>query len=218
LGVFTSADAESKNLTGWFFSVGENQRGEALPATNNQQSELSCEDNRISTLAMTPQWYVLWTHSHCEQQVHDQLSAKGYHSFLPRISRWSQRGGVRYLASVPMFPGYLFLRHAIDKLSYIDVCSVRGLVSILGQRWDRLAPVPDHEIESIQQVVAATLPVMPHSYLQKGQRVRVNRGPLMNAEGILLKTEAKTGLLVLSVDLLQRSVAVRIDCTMVSPL
>jgi transcription antitermination factor NusG len=91
-------------------------------------------------------------------------------------------------------------------------------VSILGQRWDQLMPVPDHEIKTIQQVVTATLPVMPHHYLQKGQRVRVNRGPLVNTEGILLKTEAKTGLLVLSVDLLQRSIAVQIDCTMVSPL
>lgn len=189
-----------------------------MPTTTNLQSEPSRNNCLINIVATTPQWYVIWTHSHCEQQVRDQLSAKGYHAFLPKIGRWSRRGGVRYLASVPMFPGYLFLHHAIDKLSYIDICNARGLVSILGQRWDQLMPVPDHEIETIQQVVAATLPVMPHPYLQKGQRVRVNRGPLVNTEGILLKTEAKTGLLVLSVDLLQRSIAVRMDCTMVSPL
>jgi len=118
-----------------------------------------------------------------------------------------------------MFPGYLFLRHdAMDKMSYIEVCKTKGLVRILGERWDHLGTVPSGEIEAIQKVIEAELPAMPHPYLREGQRVRVARGPLANAEGILVKSEPKRGVLVLSVDLLRRSVGVEIDCTMVNPI
>lgn len=174
--------------------------------------------NPIETLLTKPQWYVLWTRSYCEQLVHDQLIAKGFESFLPKISQWSRRKGKRYLCNVPMFPGYLFLHHEIDKFSYIEICKTKGLVRILGERWDHLGTVPDQDMEGIQKIIAAQLPAMPHPYLCQGQRVRVISGPLANAEGILVKSEPEKGLLVLSVELLQRSVGVQIDCTLVSPL
>ncbi len=158
-----------------------------------------------------PLWYALYTRSHCEQLVYDQLTAKSFHLFLPRIEVWSQRAGKRHLIAVPMFPGYLFLRHVMDKTSYIDVRKARGLVRILGERWDRLSIVPDAEIEAIHTVVAASLPVMPHPYLREGQRVRITEGPLRGVEGILVQSKPSKGLLILSVDLLHRSVAVEID-------
>jgi transcription termination/antitermination protein NusG len=110
----------------------------------------------------------------------------------------------------------LFLRHAIDKTSYIDVRKARGLVRILGERWDRLSVVPDAEIEAIQTTLNACLPVMPHPYLREGQRVRITQGPLRGVEGILVQSKPTKGLLILSVDLLQRSVAVEIDCSVVT--
>jgi len=137
---------------------------------------------------------------------------------LPMIGQWVRRRGLRYLARVPMFPGYLFMRHAIDKTSYLQVCKARGLVRILGEQWDRLATVPDSEIEAIQKLIETDLPALPHPYLRAGQRVRVMRGPLANAEGILLKSEPEKGLLVLSVELLRRSVGVEIDCTLIQPV
>ncbi|HSF28945.1 MAG TPA: transcription termination/antitermination NusG family protein [Candidatus Tectomicrobia bacterium] len=163
-----------------------------------------------------PHWYALYTRSHCEQLVWDQLRAKGFQLFLPRINVWSQRVGKRRLISVPMFPGYLFLRHAIDKASYIEVRKARGLVHILGERWDRLGVIPDAEIEAIQTVLHTSLPVMPHPYLRAGQRVRITRGPLRGMEGILVQSKPTKGLLILSVELLQRSVAVEIDCSVVT--
>jgi len=159
-----------------------------------------------------PLWYALYTRSHCEQLVYDQLTAKGFDLFLPRLDVWSQRAGKRHLIAVPMFPGYLFLRHAMDKTSYIDVRAARGLVRILGKRWDRLSIVPDAEIEAIHTVLDASLPVMSHPYLREGQRVRITQGPLSGVEGILVQSKPSKGLLILSVDLLQRSVAVEIDC------
>src|SRR4030095_13564722 len=88
-------------------------------------------------------WHVLWTRSNCEQLVSDELSGKGLRVFLPKVGSWSRRGGHRHLAQGPMFPGYLFLHHVMDKTTYIEVRKSRWLVSILGERWDRLAVVPD---------------------------------------------------------------------------
>lgn len=151
--------------------------------------------------------------------MRDQLSAKGFDPFLPKIAQWSRRKGLRYLARVPMFPGYLFLRHgALEKASYVEVSKTKGLVRVLGERWDRLATVPDREIDAIQKIMEANLPALPHRYLSAGQRVRVVQGPLLNAEGILVESEPRKGLLVLSIDLLRRSVGVQIDCTLVSPV
>jgi len=162
-------------------------------------------------------WHVLWVRSHCEQQVHDQLAAKGFQLFLPRIDTWARRNGTRYRTSVPMFPGYVFVHHAMDKNSYIEVRKTTGLVKLLGEQWDRLAVVPDREIEAIRKIHESRLPAIPHSYLREGQRVRITGGLLADVEGILLRTKPNKGLLVVSVDLLQRSVAVEVDCTLVVP-
>ena len=75
-------------------------------------------------------WYAVWTHSHCEQSVSQQLSAKGFAAFLPEMSVWSKRGGEQRLIRVPMFPGYLFVRDVMDKASYIEILKARGVVRV----------------------------------------------------------------------------------------
>jgi transcription antitermination factor NusG len=86
-------------------------------------------------------------------------------------------------------------------------------VRILGQGWDRLAVVPEEEIRTIYSVLRVRLPIYPHPYLREGQRVRIMRGPLSGVEGIFVGGKANKGRLVLSVELLQQSVAVEVDCT-----
>ena len=168
--------------------------------------------------ATRPAWYALWTRSHCEQLVYDQLAARGFRPSLPTVDIWSRHGSLRHLTRSPMFPGYLFLRHAMDRRSYLEVRKVRGLVRVLGERWDRLPTVADDEIDAIQRIADARIPALPHPYLRDGQRVRIGRGPLADVEGILLRTKPTKGLLVVSVDLLRRSVAVEVDCTCVTPV
>jgi transcription antitermination factor NusG len=162
-------------------------------------------------------WYALWTQSHCEQLVHDQLVAKGFHAVLPTIDVWSRRRGVRRLISTPMFPGYLFLRGALNKAAYVEATKVRDLVCVLGERWDRLSVIPDQEMEAIERVAKAREPVLPYPYLKEGQRGRITSGPLAGLEGILVESRPQQGHLVLSLHLLHRSVAVVIDGTDVVP-
>jgi transcription antitermination factor NusG len=162
-------------------------------------------------------WFALWTHSNCEERVREQLAEKSFRTFLPTVRDWSWRAGVRRLVSRPMFPSYLFVQHRIDKRSYIEIMKTKGLVRILGERWDRLEPIPCAEVEAIERIVKTPLPVMNHPYLKEGQRVRITHGALSGVEGIFVRSRPHRGLLVLSVELLRRSVAVEVDCASVVP-
>jgi transcription antitermination factor NusG len=82
---------------------------------------------------------------------------------------------------------------------------------MLGERWDRLTTIPDDEMVAIERVSAARQPVMPYPYLKEGQRARITSGPLVGVEGILVESKPEQGLLVLSLHLLHRSVAVVVD-------
>jgi transcription termination/antitermination protein NusG len=186
--------------------------------TTARKREISGPQIAVPGAAEKPsmaQWYVLYTRSHCEQVVSDQLAAKGFDVFCPKIQIWSRRAGASHLIATPMFPTYLFLRHALDKLTYLEVRKARGLVRILGERWDRLAVVADAEIEALQKVVHARVPVLPHPYLKAGQRVRITHGPLEGTEGLFVRSKSAKGQVVLSVNLLHRSIAVEVDCLMV---
>jgi transcription termination/antitermination protein NusG len=204
-------------------SAGCTEGGEALLETIQTPvgDWASCQDAPADELAAGPSgsWLALWTHSHCEQRVHDQLAQKDFCVFLPKVDVWSRRRGVQRLIQTPMFPGYLFLRvrEALDKTAYVEVRKVRGLVRVLGERWDCPAVVPNEEMRAIERVTAAHQRVLPYPYLKEGQRARINKGPLAGIEGILVEAKPRRGLLVLSVHLLQRSVAVVVDGTEVEP-
>ncbi len=164
------------------------------------------------------QWFVLWTHSNTERRVDEHLHSKGFETFLPLIKAWSRRRGVQSTIALPMFPGYVFVRHALDKRSYIEILKAPGVVRVLGERWDRPASVPDEEIDAIRRVASVDVPVLPYPFLSEGERVRIADGALAGVEGILISTKPQKGLLVVSVPLLQRSVAVEVESTQVQPL
>jgi transcription antitermination factor NusG len=186
---------------------GRTEGGEALPAVEKNES----------MAAPSGTWHVLWTHSNCEQLVCDQLAARGFHPFLPKMDAWSAAGGRGRMVPAPLFPGYLFLNDSLDKAAHTEARKVRGLVRILGEGWDRPAVVPEAEIEAIRVLVNSGLPALCHPYLKEGRRVRIVAGPLAHVEGILVEIRPDKGLLVLSVDMLQRSVAVQIDWTQAVP-
>jgi transcription antitermination factor NusG len=162
------------------------------------------------TNARPEAWYAVWTRSHCERLVAQQLEAKGFAPFLPEMRAHAPRAGT---ATAPplMFPGYLFVRDAMDKHRYVDMLKVRGIVRILENGWTRLTPVPDGDIEAIRRVMDAGVPVLPHPHLTEGDRVTVVEGPLRGVEGIFVQDRHQKGRLVLSVDLLGRSVSVELD-------
>lgn len=185
---------------------GQTEGGEALPLLEQYDSAQITDTGR-------QQWYALWTHSHCEQLVRNQLDARGFELFFPTVGVWSWRAGVRHRIRRPLFPGYLFLRGQLCGPRYVELLKARGLVGVLGGRNGGPDPIQDSEIDAIRALVLSDLPVSPYPYLRTGQRVRITDGPLANVEGILVDRHEAKGLLVLSVHLFRRSVAVEVDCS-----
>ena len=110
---------------------------------------------------------------------------------------------------LPLFPGYVFVRLPLrDRLKVLQVPGVARLVGFNGQP----AALPDKEIEALRAGLGAQLRAEPHPYLTVGRRVRVKRGPLEGAEGILIRKK-NAYRVVLSLDLIQRSASVEVDAS-----
>jgi transcription antitermination factor NusG len=142
------------------------------------------------------------------------LRGKGYEEFLPmyRSSRqWCDR--IKKL-DLQLFPGYLFCR--FDVHHQLPILTTPGVISIVGAGKTPI-PVDDDEIEAIKAILRSGLAVQPWPLLQVGSKVYIERGPLAGVEGIITNTE-KVYRLVVSVSLLQRSVAVEIDREWARPI
>ena len=116
-----------------------------------------------------------------------------------------------------MFPGYLFLKHSMEKSSYIEILKARGVVRILEGGWHRLTPIADEEMHAIERVVDSGAAVQSLPYFNQGDRVRVAQGPLAGLEGLFVRDKRNRGRLVVSVKLLQTSVAIELDGDLVVP-
>ena len=163
-------------------------------------------------------WYAIWTRSHCERLVAEQLASKGISPFLPEMRIRSSRRGAPTIVRSPMFPGYLFVHQAMSKECYVEMLKTRGIVRILEDGWTRLTPVPDADMTAIQRIVDADVPAFAHPHLSEGARVSIVDGPLAGIEGVFMRGRADQRYLVISIDLLGRSVAVEIDGADVLPV
>ena len=160
------------------------------------------------------QWFALQIRSQHEKIVASTLREKGYEEFLPLCQikrRWSDR--VKRLEA-PLFPGYVFCRFDVQKR--LPILVTPGVRSIVGLGKIPL-PIDNSEIAALQSIVKSGLPAEPWPFLKIGQRVRIEQGSLEGLEGILL-TPKNSYRLVVSVTLLQRSVAVEIDRDWVTPI
>jgi transcription antitermination factor NusG len=159
-------------------------------------------------------WFALCVEVQREKTAATALRNLGFEEFLPQYPvrrAWSDR--VKSLET-PLFPGYLFCRFAFeDRTRVLNAAWVRSIV-----RFGPLpTPVPDEQVESIRRMLSSGLPVQPWPYLEAGQRVRIEQGPLRGLEGALLGIKG-VWRVVVSVELLQRSVAVEIDRDQVFPI
>jgi transcription antitermination factor NusG len=161
-----------------------------------------------------PRWYAIYTCARHEKRVAEQLAQRRVEFFLPlydAVHRWKDR---RMHVQLPLFPGYIFVHFPLaERLRVLELPSVVRIIGFNGAP----APLPDDEIVSLRDGLAAHLRAEPHPYLKVGRRVRVRRGPLAGRDGILLRKKDKLRL-VLSIDLIQRAVAVEVDAADVEPL
>lgn len=154
-----------------------------------------------------PQWFAVTVKPNHEKAAAQSLECKGWEVFLPLCRarrRWSDR--VKEL-ELPLFAGYVFCRFLRpDKAGVLATPAVTSVVGF----GSRPAAVPDVEIDSVRSLVASGLPLSPWPFLRVGERIRIEAGPLAGVEGTL--TQLKDAWrVVVSVELLQRSVAAEVE-------
>lgn len=163
----------------------------------------------MSEALIEERWYAAYTCANHEQRVAQQLTARALEHFLPlyhSLRKWKDR---RVQLQLPLFPGYVFVRLALrDRLRVLQIPSVVRLVSFGG----KVAELPAEQIEILRSGLGQKLRAGPHPYLTVGRRVRIKAGPFAGLEGILKRTKANLRVVV-SLDLIQRSIALDVDVT-----
>lgn len=159
-------------------------------------------------------WFAIRVRSNCERLTALHLRERGYEEFAPSYQTQRQWSDRKKRLEQFLFPGYVFCRCDVEHR--LPVLSAPGVVGLVG--FGKIpSPIPDHEIQRIRSIVEAGLLVTPWPFLQFGQRVVIERGPLEGVEGILQHVKGKFRLVV-SICLLQRSISTEVDRDWVRPI
>lgn len=153
-------------------------------------------------------WFAIRTALRWEFRACSELTSRGVETYLPRCAgtrRWSDRTKVIDQA---LFPGYLFGRFAVAER--VRILEVPGVKQILGVG-HQPAPISARQLDNLKALVDSSAGVIPWPYLSQGQRIHIDRGPLAGVNGFVVSAEEGALRIVVSLDLLQRSVAAVID-------
>ena len=178
-----------------------------------QISEWTAYSLQLETAIVQAHWYAVYTRANHEKRVAAELHARTVEHFLPLYSsvrRWKDR---RVSLDLPLFPGYVFVRLALcERLRVVQIPSVVRLVGFNGTP----AALPDTEIEIMRSGLSERLRAEPHPFFTAGRRVRIIAGPFRGLEGMLKKKKSNLRVVV-SLNLIQRSIAVDVDAADVMP-
>ena len=160
------------------------------------------------------EWYALYVRERYEKIAASQLSGRGYEVYLPTYQskrRWSDRTKT---LEMPLFPTYMFCR--FDFRQRLPILTVPGVNFIVGVG-KTPAPVDVKELDAVRLAVSSGLHCEPWPFLEEGHSVRVEHGPLTGLEGFVLNVK-NSYRLIISVNLLGRSVSVEVDRDSVKPI
>jgi transcription antitermination factor NusG len=163
----------------------------------------------------TQAWYAILTRARHEKSVAYRLRERGVTAFLPLVTelrRWSDR---RKLVEFPLFRCYVFAKLLRTREGRLTALRIDGVFSLVGARGEG-TPIPDEQIDAVRRLIEERLPWHSHPFLKIGQRVRIRSGALDGVEGILVSRSGESTLVV-SIDAIQRSLAVRIEGYDVEP-
>jgi transcription antitermination factor NusG len=155
------------------------------------------------------EWFVLYLKAKHEFATNAELQKKSIETFLPSVRRWRQWSDRKKLIDFPLFPGYLFVHVRPESEEFLSAVKTRGAVTFVTGEPGRPSPVPPEEINSLRILLEKgdEFDIYPH--LKAGDPVRVRKGPLKGAEGILLRKE-KQYMFFVNINLLGRSVGLKI--------
>ena len=174
------------------------------------------EGQKSSPIVDASRWYAVHTRARHEKMVAERLREQGINAYLPLVKethRWSDR---KKIVELPLFSCYVFAKFTPTNQDRLRVNRTDGVLQILGTRGEGIA-IPDEQIESVRTLINEQLAWSAYPFLKIGQRVRIRGGAMNGVEGILVARNGDRTLIV-SVDVIQRSLAVSIEGYHVEPL
>ena len=184
-------------------------------STGNQSWGL-LESPSFFPVAGGEKWFAVQTRARHEKVVAQRLTEKGIDTFLPlvrQLHRWSDR---QKTVELPLFGCYVFVKLAPGNQERQRVLMVDGTLKLVGTMGEGTS-IPDEQIDAIRTLVEQGLPYSSHPFLKIGQRVRIRSGALNGVEGVLVSRSGERSLII-SLDAIQRSLAVRIEGYDVEPI
>jgi len=158
-------------------------------------------------------WYVIHTKSRHEYKVNTGLLQKNITTFLPEVEVWSKRKDRKKKIKIPLFPSYLFVETTLENNeTKLDILKTPGVVRILGKKENsEQIPVPNDTIQAIRKFLNKKTEIFSLQYPQEGEPARIISGPFAGIEGIVVKSDLDKEMFVISIDILHRSVAVKLE-------
>ena len=155
-------------------------------------------------------WYALYVKSRHEFVTQGELSRKQITTFLPSVKKTRQWKDRKKFIQFPLFPGYVFVYIQAKPDEFTNVLKTRGAVHLLSTETGYPTPVSSEEINSLKLILESGQAIDIYPNLKKGTSVRVKRGPLAGAEGII-SNKVDQYIFVVNIDMLGRSIGVRIS-------
>jgi transcription antitermination factor NusG len=155
-------------------------------------------------------WYAVHTRSRFEMKVFEGFSGKSIEAFVPKIQVMSRRKDRRKKILIPLLPGYVFVHFDMTPEVYWDIIKTTGVVRMVSFRGEPV-PARDEEVASLMILDGTDRTVQNRTYINKGDRVTIMEGPLKGLVGFYLRHKGQSRKVVVSVELLQRSLAVEIE-------
>jgi transcription antitermination factor NusG len=204
--VFDFGVTERRDLEGEAMAVS----GVSLAVPQNGSLASAVEE------AAVEHWYSLHTRPRHEKIVAQRLQERGVSTYLPLVTevhRWSDR---KKSVQMPLFSCYVFAKFTPNRAERLRVLRVEGVFGLVGSGGEG-SPIPEDQIDAVRNLVEGDIPWSSHPFLKIGQRVRICSGALNGLEGILVSRNGDRTL-VISVDAIQRSLAVRVQGYEVEPV
>jgi transcriptional antiterminator NusG len=162
-------------------------------------------------------WYAIHSRSRHEDVVQKGLDRKLIESFVPKMQVMSRRKDRRKIILAPILRGYVFVHSDLNPDQYWDIIKTYGVVRIIGIR-GKPVPVKDDEILSLKKLHGTDRTVRNQAYMKEGDKIMIMEGPLKGLTGFYLRHRGKADKVVISIELLQRSLAIEVENLMVEKI
>ena len=175
---------------------------------------LSSCNSWVYNVTNKEEWYAVYTKSRHEKVAETNLKNRGVTTFLPLrevVSRWKDRNKTIH---VPLFPSYVFVNVGVMDLHRVTY--TKGVLKVVGTNGTPV-PVPADQVEAIKVLVQSKIKYDPYPYFERGREVLIKSGPLQGVVGKIMDKRSRHRL-VLSIDLIKKSVSLEIDVLDIEPL